>query len=48
MGKEVFQEVLGAYVTKPQGKLTLVPVSDKRPEIDVNTVDNDFNENGGN
>ena len=44
MGKEVFQEVLGAYVTKPQGKLTLVPVSDKRPEVDVNTVDNDFNE----
>lgn len=49
MGKDTFQDVLGAFVIKPQGKLTLVPVSDKRPEVDVNTVDNDFNdENGGN
>ena len=38
MGKDIFNEVLGSYVTKPAGKLTLVPVSDKRPEVTVNTV----------
>lgn len=42
MGKETFKEVLGAYVTKPAGKLTLVPVSDKRPEVTVNTVNEEF------
>lgn len=42
MGKEIFKEVLGAYVTKPAGKLTLVPVSDKRPEVTINTVDDEF------
>lgn len=44
MGKDTFQEVLGAYVTKPAGKLTLVPVSDKRPEVTVNTVNEEFME----
>lgn len=44
MGKETFQDILGAYVTKPAGKLTLVPVSDKRPEVTVNTVNNEFQE----
>lgn len=44
MGKEVFKEVLGKYVTKPAGKLTLVPVSDKRPEVTVNTVNDEFQE----
>ena len=44
MGKDTFQEVLGPYVTKPKGKLTLVPVTDKRPEVFVNTVQDDFNE----
>ena len=44
MGKDTFQEVLGPYVTKPRGKLTLVPVTDKRPEVNVNTAQNDFNE----
>jgi len=47
MGKDTFQEVLGAYVTKPAGKLTLVPVSDKRPEVTVNTVNDEFKEDGG-
>lgn len=42
MGKETFKEVLGAYVIKPAGKLTLVPVSDKRPEVTVNTVNEEF------
>ena len=44
MGKDTFQEVLGPYVTKPKCKLTLVPVTDKRPEVFVNTVQDDFNE----
>lgn len=44
MGKETFKEVLGSYVTKPAGKLTLVPVSDKRPEVTVNTVNDEFQE----
>lgn len=44
MGKETFAEILGQYVTKPAGKLTLVPVSDKRPEVTVNTVNDEFME----
>lgn len=44
MGKENFAEILGQYVTKPAGKLTLVPVSDKRPEVTVNTVNDEFME----
>lgn len=44
MGKKNFQEILGSYVTKPSGKLTLVPVSDKRPEVTVNQAEQDFNE----
>ena len=44
MGKDTFNEVLGSYVTKPAGKLTLVPVSDKRPEVTVNTVNDEFQE----
>ena len=44
MGKEAFAEILGQYVTKPVGKLTLVPVSDKRPEVSVNTVNDEFME----
>ncbi|MDD3238535.1 MAG: DUF2800 domain-containing protein [Lachnospira sp.] len=44
MGKETFQGVLGKYVTKPAGKLTLVPVSDKRQEVTVNTVNDEFQE----
>lgn len=33
LGKKVFNEVLGDYVIKPQGKPTLVHNSDKRPAI---------------
>ncbi len=44
MGKEIFQDVLGPYVEKPKGKLTLVPVSDKRPEVTITNVEDEFNE----
>jgi hypothetical protein len=41
IGKKRFEEVLGSYIQKPQGKPTLVPESDKRPPI--NTAQHDFN-----
>lgn len=44
MGKETFQEILGRYVEKPKGKLTLVPVSDKRPEVTVISAIDEFDE----
>lgn len=44
MGKDTFQNVLGEYVTKPAGKLTLVPESDKRPAVDTIDVNNDFDD----
>lgn len=44
MGKEAFQDVLGPYVEKPKGKLTLVPVSDKRPEVTITNVEDEFTE----
>ena len=42
LGKDKFNEVLGDLVHKPPGKPTLVPESDKRPEI--STVNQDFND----
>jgi hypothetical protein len=42
MGKEKFQEVLGDFVVKPAGKLTLVPESDKRPGVTVANVKEEF------
>lgn len=44
MGKQTFKEVLGSFVTKPAGKPTLVPVSDKRPAITTMGAEHDFNE----
>lgn len=32
LGSKKFDELLGNYLEKPQGKPTLVPISDKRPE----------------
>lgn len=32
LGSKKFDELLGDYLEKPQGKPTLVPISDKRPE----------------
>ena len=43
MGKKRFQELLGEYVSKPPGKLALVPESDPRPPVDLNnTPDQEF------
>ena len=44
MGKKKFQEVLGAYIVKPPGKPTLVPVSDKRPALTITNVKQEFSE----
>lgn len=44
MGKAKFNEVLGDLVYKPPGKPTLVPVSDKRPALNVSNAINEFNE----
>lgn len=40
LGKSRFDELLTAYIEKPQGKPTLVPDTDKRPAM--NTAKNDF------
>lgn len=42
LGKKQFNELLGDLVYKPEGKPTLVPESDKRPEI--KTAKEDFND----
>ena len=45
LGKKKFEEMLGAYVEKPQGKPTLVPMSDKRPAMNkAAEAANDFKE----
>ncbi len=41
MGKKKFAELLGEYVTKPPGKLNLVPDSDPRPAVDLNSTAED-------
>lgn len=43
LGKNKFEELLGSLVIKPQGKPTLVPMSDKRPVM--NTAADDFKDN---
>ena len=42
MGRKVFNELLGKYIEKPQGKPTLVPESDTRPVF--NPAERDFRE----
>ena len=44
MGKAEFSKVLGALVTKPQGKPTLVPDTDKRQAITVSNPKTEFSE----
>ena len=45
MGKPAFNEILGDLVTKPAGKPTLVPASDKRPSLDLVSAATDFQPN---
>lgn len=42
MGKKTFQDVLGSLVMKPPGKLTLVPSTDKRPEVNIANAKEEF------
>lgn len=42
LGKKQFNDILGGLITKPQGKPTLVPGSDKRPAM--TTIIDDFKE----
>ena len=44
MGKKTFNEILGKLVYKPEGKLTLVPDSDKREAVKKATAEADFKE----
>lgn len=43
-GKKRFATILGGLVEKPQGKPTLVPDTDKRPEMDTSSAADDFND----
>ena len=40
LGKKRFNELLGALITRPAGKPTIAPESDRRPAIEIN----DFND----
>lgn len=44
MGKKQFEEIIGNLIYKPTGKLTLVPITDKRAAINISNVNNEFNE----
>lgn len=44
MGKKKFHEILGSFVYKPEGKVTLVPDSDKREAVKTATAEADFKE----
>ena len=44
MGKKKFSEILGSLVYKPEGKVTLVPESDKREAVKSATAEADFKE----
>lgn len=42
LGKQRFEELLGDFVHKPEGKPTLVPVADKRPALELATAETMF------
>ena len=44
MGKADFEEILGDLIYKPPGRPTLVPITDKRPAMNVSNAVNEFNE----
>lgn len=43
MGKLKFDEILGGLIYKPPGKLTLVPITDKRVAVSTASANNEFN-----
>lgn len=43
MGKAKFNDILGKLIYKPPGKPTLVPITDKRKEINVTDAKSEFN-----
>lgn len=46
LGKKKFEELIGDYIDKPEGKPVLVPESDKRPALNrINEAAEDFKEN---
>lgn len=44
MSKDKFEEILGGLITKAPGRPTLVPMSDKRPAMNVSNAINEFYE----
>lgn len=42
LGKEKFNELLANLIIKPRGRLTLVPVNDKRAKVDLETIEDEF------
>jgi len=44
MGRDKFNELLGNHIYKPQGKATLVPMSDKRKALVMHNVKQEFKE----
>ena len=42
MGKKQFETILGNRIVKHKGRPTLVPITDKRPAINVATANNEF------
>jgi hypothetical protein len=42
MGKDTFNKILGKFIFKPDGKLTLVPETDKREAVTRSSADDDF------
>lgn len=47
LGKNTFDTLLGGLIYKPQGKPTLVPATDKRPEMNTAKADFENNDIGG-
>ena len=43
LGKKNFEEIVGGFIERPQGKPTLVPMAEKRPAL--STAQEDFSEN---
>ena len=42
LGKKRFEETIGGLIEKPAGKPVLVPIADKRQEININKAADDF------